>query len=934
GDGRIEVPSKLDILPPQQLPPPTQIQQLSSTSKVYQHYISRSQDETPTCTAHRTAPLISNGPPANYKDFLKIQYISREQFLGATRSGHTPTFLVQYSSIPHQTTPVWLRYLITNPTSIPPHFHPHKTQFLWYIPSPLPRFSPTDIDYTLIINHFSFIFSRYISQTLTNPTAIQLIFNQNAIFDPSMQLDANARSELLQNLILEGFLMLPYAQQLQYMLRSTVIFMMRRTEDMEKPDNSTEFSNFSGETDLTPPQALQTPLFTSPTNEEFRYFIDWAQVKVRFNEETTTDPSFLDLLKIIPLSCLYTFNPWEVHQEIFLNNFRTYFQHRGGIDVHTFFNQIWVRFLKDNPQTRDCLYCVDPTFHFDANSRYRPSNNAQQSISFEPHDFGDKIECTCLKEFSAYWFQNNRDTQEDYYIAAPHYPSSRDDQFSLFIICDGHRGDHISSFACIFTTVMLHLYLKDIDDVDRGNPEYMKDFLRRFIFLIDDIQLRISHHNAKICSDQCQIYQGSTIALALLDKKFNRLYALNLGDSRLMIIDKEKEGLVESFPIHKVFVKDELDRIISGGGNLLSNRLQSSAFKGNNSSPESILNTSLDMSRSLGDFLQKCNGVIADPFINCIELTQFTKHYLFISSDGYLAPDQTIIDTIRSERNDQTTPFILQELQQTSHRTTVSDDNETVLLVDIGLLMNEYSIPNNNNRSESKCHTMTFQYGTTLRDYSFKTKTTQPLMNKYPSICSLQQVDPPKEIQSKYPEKSSTGPIDTNSPLTRQGPPWRDPMFLSLAPSISEGMWTSLNDLAGSPYSDDDLRELVALHLGDIFATNNIEFILPLFKEIVKDLFPFADYFMELHPDIAPSHSFFYMLSDSAETKRGSLKTCQSDLSLKPEFNGLSNLPTKPVEETLDTQDEAELTVLVIQEEIVPEPGCLFALGLTPDQLS
>ena len=93
------------------------------------------------------------------------------------------------------------------------------------------------------------------------------------------------------------------------------------------------------------------------------------------------------------------------------------------------------------------------------------------------------------------------------------------------------------------------------------------------------------------------------------------MYVANVGDTRAVL---SKNGVAERMSQdHKATDKSEVERIRSGGGIVVENRVGGS----------------LAVTRAFGDHSLKRDGVIAKPFINKHALRPFDK-FLVIASDG------------------------------------------------------------------------------------------------------------------------------------------------------------------------------------------------------------------------------------------------------------------------------------------------------------
>lgn len=128
----------------------------------------------------------------------------------------------------------------------------------------------------------------------------------------------------------------------------------------------------------------------------------------------------------------------------------------------------------------------------------------------------------------------------------------------------------------------------------------------------------------------------------------NKVFCSNVGDSRAVLAREIEEGKLVGFPLnrdHKASEKDEEQRILRSGG-----RIQ--AFQDNYGRPMGPLRVwhlhenipGLAMSRSFGDGAAAEVGVIADPEILEMNLTEHDK-FIVIASDGvweFLQNDEVV----------------------------------------------------------------------------------------------------------------------------------------------------------------------------------------------------------------------------------------------------------------------------------------------------
>jgi protein phosphatase PTC1 len=129
---------------------------------------------------------------------------------------------------------------------------------------------------------------------------------------------------------------------------------------------------------------------------------------------------------------------------------------------------------------------------------------------------------------------------------------------------------------------------------------------------------------------------GSTACVCIVRQEFGHkfLYVANVGDTRAVL---SKNGVAERMSQdHKATDKSEVERIKSGGGIVLENRVGGT----------------LAITRAFGDHSLKREGVTAKPFINKHAIRPFDK-FLVIASDGVwdVLEDQDAINFCKDEFN-------------------------------------------------------------------------------------------------------------------------------------------------------------------------------------------------------------------------------------------------------------------------------------------
>lgn len=186
----------------------------------------------------------------------------------------------------------------------------------------------------------------------------------------------------------------------------------------------------------------------------------------------------------------------------------------------------------------------------------------------------------------------------------------------LFCIFDGHGGGEVSKFLQEY----FHTYLKQLLPFD----DYFKGFLQLFK-LIDE----------KIKSLEVPT-MGSTGTVVFIQKEKGKrfLYCVNVGDTRCVLVSRR--GVLRLSFDDRVDDPKENERIVSTGGVIINGRVYGS----------------LMLSRSFGDWAIKSYGVIVDPHLSIIELTD-NDLFVILASDGVwdVIKDEECMQFYRESKN-------------------------------------------------------------------------------------------------------------------------------------------------------------------------------------------------------------------------------------------------------------------------------------------
>lgn len=230
------------------------------------------------------------------------------------------------------------------------------------------------------------------------------------------------------------------------------------------------------------------------------------------------------------------------------------------------------------------------------------------------------------------------------------------DNLLYFAVFDGHGGPHAADFCYTFMEKFIRDALEEDDDLERV-------LTRAFLDADQALHKHLSYFN-----EASFMTAGTTATVALL-RDGQELVVGSAGDSRALLCRKGR-GLKLTND-HTPDRKDEKRRIQSCGG-----------FVEYNSLGVANVNGRLAMTRSIGDFHLKNNGVIAEPETQRVTVQPASDSFLALTTDGinFLLSDQEICDII-SQCPDPTeaADVIAQQALQYG-----SEDNATIIVVPFG----------------------------------------------------------------------------------------------------------------------------------------------------------------------------------------------------------------------------------------------------------
>lgn len=123
---------------------------------------------------------------------------------------------------------------------------------------------------------------------------------------------------------------------------------------------------------------------------------------------------------------------------------------------------------------------------------------------------------------------------------------------------------------------------------------------------------------------------GSTLVTAVIDSKNNHIYVANIGDSRAILVTKQKNGTYKCqrlTPCHQPTRKDEKDRLEKLDKNCL--KQEDGYIK--------VKNGKIAVSRSIGDYTKRGNLITHEPEISITAFDPEVENYLIVGSDGVFA---------------------------------------------------------------------------------------------------------------------------------------------------------------------------------------------------------------------------------------------------------------------------------------------------------
>jgi len=207
-----------------------------------------------------------------------------------------------------------------------------------------------------------------------------------------------------------------------------------------------------------------------------------------------------------------------------------------------------------------------------------------------------------------------------------------------------------------------------------------------------DIFEAVSHAIAKVERNMLRNYRidsefsGTTLSMAII--RGNKLYGINIGDSRV-ILGKEENGRLVAQDItfdHKPDTPKEKERILACGGRVFAVEYDDGidgpfrVWLGHMDVP------GLAMSRSLGDVVAHSAGVISDPEFTEFDLNPETDKFLCVATDGLweFVSNQETVDMVEAQRSpSDAVDVLVQEASQRWMQEEQVIDDTTIIVANL-----------------------------------------------------------------------------------------------------------------------------------------------------------------------------------------------------------------------------------------------------------
>mmetsp|Transcript_30594 Transcript_30594/g.65982 ORF Transcript_30594/g.65982 Transcript_30594/m.65982 type:complete len:372 (-) Transcript_30594:87-1202(-) len=290
----------------------------------------------------------------------------------------------------------------------------------------------------------------------------------------------------------------------------------------------------------------------------------------------------------------------------------------------------------------------------------------------------------CPVSYGVHSIQNSRPEMEDAHCAKPRLGSNSDlgqsnlgptlGNLSFFAVFDGHSGAKAADYAGERFAALLA--------EDRtALLEEPREALRSAFIRLETEWLKLALEE--------QHMDGTTAAVALLDKARQHIIVGNVGDSEVLLGTKKKSGEVSFDVLSEVHhVKRnpaEAERIAACGGRLWKGRLGHPRIN--------PITCTLSVSRAIGDIFFKdpkythghATGLIADPWIKSVDICteDVLQQFLVLGCDGLwdTVSYQEVCDFVFEQLDNDAQPQAISEGLVNKASEAGSSDNITAIVM-------------------------------------------------------------------------------------------------------------------------------------------------------------------------------------------------------------------------------------------------------------
>ncbi|KAJ6231450.1 leucine-rich repeat protein soc-2 homolog-like protein [Anaeramoeba flamelloides] len=267
-----------------------------------------------------------------------------------------------------------------------------------------------------------------------------------------------------------------------------------------------------------------------------------------------------------------------------------------------------------------------------------------------------------------------------------------------FAVFDGHGGSEAANYAADKLGELL--FQKMIEKSSSERKLEIESFSKtKVITIFHQVFKEFNATLKRLYKD----FAGSTAVIVLIIK--DKLYSINLGDSRAIAIDRKGKGIPITYD-HKPTNRDEYLRIKRLRGIVTNN---------------GRINGGLAVSRAFGD-RDFQPWVSVEPTIECYDISKSDMKYLVLACDGVwdVLSNQQVADIVMKNRNKNISKIAL-HIRNNAYALE-SADNISVLVVDLlpNENNNEINIEEESNTSIEKKRKQAHQLLNYFSQYSFQ----------------------------------------------------------------------------------------------------------------------------------------------------------------------------------------------------------------------